>query len=309
MPTRRLNGFRLHYTVRGTGPALVYVHGGFASLDRVLREPDPEALRWQDAFAEHLMLVSYHRRGCESSSCPHGGYDLPNQARDLEALLDQLGLPDAHLFASSAGGPIALLFAATRPRRVRSVSIQGSALRILRPGDGVYERALAGHRILWRDGPAAASKARPRGSEFSLTVEWDRREAAAAGRLEACVAEERMLTARAGRLQRYTRVRYHAAELRNLCAYADIDLRPVAARVRAPTLVQHGARDQVFESALGRELADAIPGAEFAALTDAGHLPVFTEVTARDRAIEFALRHQRPGPACRPPVRQRNEDR
>ena len=309
MPTRRLNGFRLRYAVRGTGPALVYVHGGFASLDRVLRDRDPAAFRWQDAVAEHVMLVSYDRRGCESSSCPHGGYDLPNQARDLEALLDRLGLADAHLFASSAGGPVALLFAATRPRRVRSVNIQGSALRILRPGDGTHERALAGHRILEHDGPAAASHARPRGAELSLTSEWDRREAAAAGRLEACLTEQRTLTARSRRLPRSTRVRYHAAELRNLHAYADFDLRPVAARVEAPTLVQHGARDQIFESGLGRELADTISGAEFAVVPGAGHLPVFTDARARDRAIEFALRHQRPRPAGRPPIRQGNEDR
>jgi pimeloyl-ACP methyl ester carboxylesterase len=305
MPTARLNGFQLHYTVRGTGPALVYVHGGFADLGRILRKPDPDALRWQEDFAEHVTFVAYNRRGCELSSCPHDGYDLPNQARDLEALLDHLGLPDAHLFASSAGGPVALLFAATRPRRVRSVSIQGSALGILRPGDGVYERALAGYRVLGSRGPAAASRTRHRGTELSLTAEWDRREAAAAGRLEACLAEQRALTARARRLPRALRVRYHTAELRNLQAYADYDLRPVAARVRAPTLVQHGARDQIFDTTLGRELADAIPGAEFTAVPGAGHLPVFTDAAARDRAVAFALGHHRPGP----PVRQEDEDR
>jgi pimeloyl-ACP methyl ester carboxylesterase len=305
MPTWRLNGFRLHYTVRGTGPALVYVHGGFADLGRVLSTPEPAALRWQEDFAEHFTFVAYGRRGCEGSSCPHDGYDLPNQARDLEALLDHLGLPDAHLFASSAGGPVALLFAATYPRRVRSMSIQDSALRILRPGDGVRERALSGHRVLVSRGPAAASRKRPPGTELSLTAEWDRREAAAAGRLEACRAEQRALTARARRLPRAVRVGYHAAELRNLHAYADYDLKPVAARVRAPTLVQHGAGDQIFDPALGRELADAIPGAEFTAVPGAGHLPVFTDATARERAVAFALGHHR----ADPPVRQGDEDR
>jgi 3-oxoadipate enol-lactonase len=287
MPTRRLNGFRMRYASRGTGPAVVYVHGGFASLDRVLR--DARALGWQDDFAERLRLITYDRRGCESSSCPHAGYELANQARDLEALLDHLALAEAHLFASSAGGPIALLFAATWPHRVRSLVVQGSSLRILRPGDGVREHVLAGHRTLLRSGPAAAYAARPSGKRPWLTWAWDRREAAAAGRLEACLAEERLLTTRAARVPRATRIRYHAAELQNLHAYTEIDLRPVAARVRAPALVLHGARDQVFDAGLGRELANAIPHAEFEPIPDAGHGPVFTTTTVRDRAIEFAL--------------------
>jgi pimeloyl-ACP methyl ester carboxylesterase len=296
MPARRLNGFRLNYTVRGTGPALVYVHGGFADLGRIVHPPTRADLRWQDDVTGRVTLIAYDRRGCAASSCPHGGYDLPNQARDLEALLDHLGLDAVHLFASSAGGPVAVLFAATRPHRVRSMSIQGSALRILRPGDGVYERAVAGHRLLERRGPAAASAARPPGARLSLTAEWDRRGAEVAGRAARHRAERQALTVGASRLPRGLRLRYHAAELRNLMAYVHADLRPVAARIRTPTLVQHGTDDPIFDTSRGRELAEAITGAEFAVVPGAGHLPVFTDATARDRAVDFALGHHRSGP-------------
>jgi 3-oxoadipate enol-lactonase len=309
VPTRALNGFRMRYTLRGAGPTLVYVHGGFASLGRVLRDPDPDAFRWQDDMAARLRLVSYHRRGCELSSCPHDGYDLANQVRDLEALLDHLDVGAAHLFASSAGGPIALLFAATRPHRVRSLVVQGSTLSILRPGDGVRERALAGHRLLLSRGPAAAFAARPLGGEVWLTSAWDRREAAADDRLAACLDEERVLAARAARLPRRTRIRYHAAELRNLYAYADGVPAGVAARVRAPTLVLHGARDQVFGPERGREIADAVAGAEFELVPDAGHGPVFSSRVARDRAMEFVLSSNGCGGFAAEPYRREGKRR
>nr|WP_269810522.1 alpha/beta fold hydrolase [Kineosporia rhizophila] len=45
------------------------------------------------------------------------------------------------------------------------------------------------------------------------------------------------------------------------------------ARVTAPTLVLWGEADQIANPNYGRVFAAAIPGARFALITEAGHLP------------------------------------
>ena len=50
-------------------------------------------------------------RAAGRSETPEDGYSVPNYASDLSALLDHLGVGQAHILGSSAGGPIALRFA------------------------------------------------------------------------------------------------------------------------------------------------------------------------------------------------------
>jgi len=59
------------------------------------------------------------------------------------------------------------------------------------------------------------------------------------------------------------------------CAMAirDADLRADNARIAAPTLVVVGERDLATPPALAEELAARIPGARFALLPDAAHIP------------------------------------
>ncbi len=130
MPYAQLNGFRMFYREGGTGDALVFIHGGIASLSRALRNPDEYGWGGLDEFfAAHFHYVNYDRRGCRLSSCPDHGYELENQADDLRELLDLLGIERTHLVASSAGGPIGVVFAATYPQRTRALVLAGTPLR------------------------------------------------------------------------------------------------------------------------------------------------------------------------------------
>ena len=106
MPKANVNGFEMYYEDGGEGPALVFIHGGFPSLQSALNAPVPYDWGWERDFAQHFHFVWYDRRGCYRSASPPEGYDLLNQARDLEGLLDYLHIPSTHLIGSSAGGPI-----------------------------------------------------------------------------------------------------------------------------------------------------------------------------------------------------------
>ena len=127
----------MYYQAAGCGEPVVYVHGGFPSLASVLLglPRDRSEWGWEHDFADHFRFVSYDRRGCYRSSCPENGYGLIDMAEDLEGLLDELSIPSVHLIGSSAGGPIATAFAATRAGRTRSLSLTGTASNLFPPDD------------------------------------------------------------------------------------------------------------------------------------------------------------------------------
>src|SRR5258708_40020061 len=92
-----LNGVRLHYSVSGSGPALLAHSGG----------PGMDARGWDD-FArihEFVTVVALHPRGSGlSGPAPDGAYGLADYAADLEALRQYLGLGRAVVMGWAHGG-------------------------------------------------------------------------------------------------------------------------------------------------------------------------------------------------------------
>lgn len=69
----------------------------------------------------------------------------------------------------------------------------------------------------------------------------------------------------------------------------DVDLRAAAASIAQPTLLVHGARDQLAPVEAGRWLAAALPDARLLELDEAAHLPFFTHREAFVSALEAHL--------------------
>ena len=57
----------------------------------------------------------------------------------------------------------------------------------------------------------------------------------------------------------------------------DVDLRPLAPQIKAPTLLIHGANDPLMPLAAAEALAALIPGAELAAFADCAHAPFISQ--------------------------------
>jgi 3-oxoadipate enol-lactonase len=274
MPRAELNTVSLHYEDSGRGEPVVFVHGGFASLAGSLLDPEELAWgEWERDFAAQFRFVTYDRRGCGRSSCPSDGYELSNQAVDLAELLDHLSVESAHVIGSSAGGPIAIAFAALHPRRARSLVLVGTGLDLFRsdePGsaDAIVKREIA---RLETDGPETAFVNRPPEAEVWLEPLWMTAEAKERGELESFEARERRLAARAAKVPVAERIARYAAELRDIRAYVDCDGRDFARSVEAPTLVIHGELDRAVPVDWGRELAETIRGASFHLVRDGSH--------------------------------------
>lgn len=124
-PTRDVSTY---YEERGSGPAVLLIHGHAA--DRRLWERQAPALARAGYRA-----VCYDVRGHGRSSIPLSGYTWEEYSADLRALLDTLGIARAHLVGLSMGGGIALQFAVEHSARVLSLVLIDSAL----PGFGYSE--------------------------------------------------------------------------------------------------------------------------------------------------------------------------
>jgi len=290
MPYAEVNGLKLYYEAAGNGASVIFVHGGFANLSMALRDLAPYSWTWEWDFARCFQSIWYDRRGCYRSSSPEEGYEPRNQADDLEGLLNHLHIESAHVVGSSAGGPIALLFAAIRPNRVRSLVLVGTGLDLFPHGDRVSEIIREQLRILDREGPEAAFNQRPEGVETSLEPLWAYEEAEAKGALDDFLERERAFTRAAQQLPRQERIRYYAIELTNTRAYMDADLHSYAQQLTAPTLIMHGSEDRTVPIGWGRELAQAIPSAHLHIVEGGPHGLIFRNVEARRVAIQFMQR-------------------
>ncbi len=287
MPYLSSNGCELFYQNGGTGTPVVFIHGGFAGLDTVLRDLKPDSWGWEHDFAAHFHFITYDRRGCYRSSSPESGYDLMNQVQDLAHLLDHLELSSAHLIGSSAGGPIAVLFAATQPQRTRSLVLVGTALDLFpsdEPGSETVRQYL---RILEREGAEAAFDQRPPEVEVSFNELWDQPEAVARGELDGYLARQQEWRIQVQHVSRTQRVHYYATELRSMQAYMQLDVRAFAQSVQVPGYVIHGTNDQMVPLADAQQLAQAIPTARLEIISGGPHSLMHKDAQARQRVIEF----------------------
>ena len=79
-----------------------------------------------DAFSATRPLILHDHRGTGNSAKPSGVYSVPNMAKDITAIMDDLGIEKAHLVGSSTGGAIIQVMCIDYPGRVKSGSIVSS---------------------------------------------------------------------------------------------------------------------------------------------------------------------------------------
>jgi pimeloyl-ACP methyl ester carboxylesterase len=113
MPSRRANGVELYYELSGSGEPLVLVHGSWGDHHNW----DPVA----GALAESFRVLAYDRRGHSASERPAGQGSVFEDADDLVALIEELGLAPAHIAGNSYGAVIVLRAATRQPEVFRTL--------------------------------------------------------------------------------------------------------------------------------------------------------------------------------------------
>ena len=110
---------RSAFSVEGEGPPLVLIHGIGASRHS-----------WDgivDRLKHEYRCIFYDLRGHGRSPKPAPPYSLDDLVEDLEALRAELGLAKAHFMGHSLGGMIGPAYARRYPERVLSLGLLSTA--------------------------------------------------------------------------------------------------------------------------------------------------------------------------------------
>jgi pimeloyl-ACP methyl ester carboxylesterase len=114
------NGIALHIAEAGTGPLVLLLHG-FPQFWWAWHQ---QLIDLADAG---YRAVAVDLRGYGASDKTPRGYDAPNLAADIAALVPALGESDAVVVGTDIGGLLAWTMAATHPQVVRSLVVVGAA--------------------------------------------------------------------------------------------------------------------------------------------------------------------------------------
>ncbi|HEY1330171.1 MAG TPA: 3-oxoadipate enol-lactonase [Actinomycetota bacterium] len=213
------------------------------SLGSALAMWEPQA----DALSDRSRVIRYDHRGHGDSPVSPGPYGIEDLGADALALLDRLGVSDAHVCGLSLGGLVAMWIATRAPERVRTVTLCCTTAWF-GPPDPWLERAA----IVRAAGTDAVAD--------TVVGRWFT-PAFAAGHPDV-IARMRAMIANTP-----------SEGYANCCGVvAGTDLRPDLGSIRAPTLVIAGAQDPAVTPAVAADLAAAIPGARLEVIDPAAHL-------------------------------------
>ena len=251
---RAPDGVRLAYATSGTGPPLVKVANWLSHLDHDWGSP-VWSHWWRELSRDHT-LVRYDERGCGLSDwdVDADSFTLEAWVRDLETVVDTLGLERFPLLGLSQGGPIAVTYAARHPERVSHLVVYGTCARAVWPRasrEQKSELAALGQllRVSW--GSDAPGFRQVYDAKFLPD-----------GPLELWRAFDQ--------LQRRSSSPENAFRLWG--AFGRLDASEAARSLDVPTLILHPRGDLVWSFDDAEELHAAIPGSRLVALDTRTHI-------------------------------------
>lgn len=240
MLTIDANGIGLHYADQGPRDGKAVVFSNSLGTD----------LRLWDALLpllpDGLRLVRYDKRGHGLSADPAGPYTVEQLADDAAALIDGLGLQDVVFVGLSIGGLIGQSLALRRPDLLKALVVSNSAAKI-------------GTDQMWNDRVAAIR-------EGGLAV-------VAAPTMERWFSPDFRATPQLALWQRMLERQPADGYIACCQAIAAADLRKDVPSLKLPVQMIAGGLDGSTPPELVQASGKLIPGARYAEIDGAGHLP------------------------------------
>ncbi|MBW8711784.1 MAG: alpha/beta hydrolase, partial [Mycobacterium sp.] len=115
----------LAYQVFGDGPVELVVAGPFVSHIE-LAWTLPQFKAFVEQLATFCRVALFDKAGVGLSDPVPKVRTLEDRAAEIEAVMDAVGFGQAVVSGLSDGGPVAMMFAATRPERVRALILAGT---------------------------------------------------------------------------------------------------------------------------------------------------------------------------------------
>jgi 3-oxoadipate enol-lactonase len=239
-----VNGVGLEYQLDGQGKETVALLNGIAMS---ISHWKPVAAR---LVAAGYRVFTHDLRGQLLSDKPEAPYSFEEHARDLAALLAELGVEKVHAVGTSYGAELGLAFARDFPQLCASlVAIDGAS---------EYDAVLGAAVESWK----AAALCDPR-VFYRTILPWNY----SADYLK---ANREALARREDAIASLPRAWFEA--FARLCdAFLAIDLTKDLGRIACPCLVIVADRDILKHRAYARIIAEGVPGARLEEIAGSGH--------------------------------------
>jgi len=264
----KVDGVELHYVVRGSGPALVFIHGALDDYRMWEAEMEP--------FGRYYRAIAYSRRYNfpNDNAAPVADYSAIVDAEDVAGLIQSLKLGPVHLVAHSYGGYAALFLATRHPELVRSLVLAEPAVLSWAADRPASQPLFESFMKMWQ--PVREALQRGRDTQaLEMTLEY----------FEGKGAFQRLPSSAQQVL------RDNLEEWRALARSANIfpPLPPEqVARIQVPTLLLTGARTLPIHQFIDAELHSLLPHASSVTIPQAGHEMWADNADAcRDATLKF----------------------
>lgn len=255
---RSFDGCRIAYSDMGAGEIpIVKTANWMSHLEYDLESPVWR--HWISALCGMSRLVRYDERGNGMSERDVSEVSHEDCVRDLESLVDELGLQTINLFGISQGASVAIDYAVRHPQKVNKIVIYGGFAKGWRfhQDDRVIGQRVA-MSMLMETGWGQHSH------EF--------RQLFTSRFMPEATPEQADWF---NELQRKSVAPRMAARLHNM--FGSIDVSHLLPMVSVPTLVLHARGDREISVDAGRDIATDIPGARFVTLESQNHIMLESE--------------------------------
>jgi pimeloyl-ACP methyl ester carboxylesterase len=247
---RTSDDVRIAYACVGDGPPLVWATHWLSHL--AFNWESPIWRHWTEEFARDHAFVHYDQRGHGLSDWENPEFSVDAFVRDLEAVVDALGLDRFALIGSSRAGSTAIAYAARHPERVSQLVLHGAFAQG------------------WREWGNAAEIERREATITLMRQGWDNpafRQILTSLLLPDATLEE---IGWFNDLQRISIPAENVARVQQ--SSGDFNVLDLLPRIVAPTLVLHCRDDTAMPFEQGRLIASRIPRARFVALEGRSHI-------------------------------------
>ncbi len=247
MPRRMIRGCEYFVEEHGTGQeTIVFIHGLFMS-----------GRAWHNqilAMRSRYRCVEVDLRGHGRSGSPHGGYEMEDLADDFIQLIGTAHYEPCHLVGGAMGAAVAMHIATKRPELVKSLTLLAATSEAEEPQRKRQLQMLATGIRLFGTRPFASRLMQTLFGQHFLRDE-DRRIQVEPWRNEFKKRDAKGLS-------------------QAIRAYARReDLTEHVGRIRAPTLILAGERDQICPPSESQMLNNAISGSRYVTSPKAAHCP------------------------------------
>lgn len=264
MPEAKINGVELFWIEAGKGENVLLLLHGFP-LDHTMWQPQI------DYFSERgWKVIALDLRGYgQSRHNPEEVSTMDLKAQDAAALLDHLGIAKAVVMGLSMGGYVSFAFYRQFPEKVRALILADTKAEPDAP-QARENRYKLREAVRQQGSQAARDVMLP----VMFSPELHRQGGAMLESLEAIMLRTNptaIISTLPGLAERPDRV-------------------PELPGITVPVLVIHGEKDQLMPVGNAQLTAQAIPGAHFVGVPEAGHMANIENAEFFNRAIEDFLK-------------------